>query len=124
LGDFLRKTRLDRGLSQPEVAKILDVTTDSVTGWELNRNEPTAKYAQAIISFIGHCPLVGNTLGEQLYYARLITGKTQKQVAKAIGCDTSNLRYIELDQRVPNPKTLEKIQEYLKGAYHKFQDGG
>ncbi|MCB0562465.1 MAG: hypothetical protein KDD09_26110, partial [Phaeodactylibacter sp.] len=36
---------------------------------------------------------------------------------KFIGCDTSNLRYIELDQRVPQTKTREKIQDYINAAF-------
>jgi len=39
-GDHLRKKRLDLNLSQPQVAKIINVTADSITNWELNRNEP------------------------------------------------------------------------------------
>jgi DNA-binding transcriptional regulator YiaG len=52
LGDHLRKVRLDRGLSQPDVARVLKVSTDMVTCWELNRNQPTAKFAKAIIDFL------------------------------------------------------------------------
>ncbi|MCB9284588.1 MAG: helix-turn-helix transcriptional regulator [Lewinellaceae bacterium] len=52
LGDHLRKTRLDRGLSQPDVAKILHVTPDTVTGWELNRHKPSVKSARAITEFL------------------------------------------------------------------------
>jgi transcriptional regulator with XRE-family HTH domain len=120
LGDHLRKVRLDRGLSQPDVARILKVTTDMVTCWELNRNQPTAKFAKAIIDFIGYFPFQSTSMGEQLYYARLITGKTQKQVADLIGCDESNLRRIELDQRKPTPKTLQKILEYINYATLNF----
>lgn len=120
LGDHLRKVRLDRGLSQPDVAKILKVTTDSIIGWELNRNHPTSKFAKAVINFLGYFPFTGDdhSFGEQLYYARLITGQTQRQVADQIGCDESNLRYIELGQRNPQPKTLKKIQEYVKDAFN------
>ena len=57
LGDHLRKVRLDRGFSQPEVAKILGVVTDTVTCWELNRNTPTAKFAKKILEFIGYIPI-------------------------------------------------------------------
>jgi transcriptional regulator with XRE-family HTH domain len=80
LGDHLRKTRLDRGLSQSAVARILNVTADTVTNWELNRCKPTAKLAKSIIDFLGYFPFeVDNlSLGKQLYYARLITGKTQR----------------------------------------------
>jgi len=56
LGDHLRKTRLDRGLSQPEVARILNVDPDTVTGWELNRNQPSLKHAKAITDFLGYIP--------------------------------------------------------------------
>ena len=116
LGDYLRKTRLDRGLSQPEVARLLHVTPDTVTGWELNRHEPPARLAKAIIAFLGFYPLQGKSLGKELYYARLITGKTLKQVAEMIGCDESNMRRIELDQRKPLPKTLEKIRDFINKA--------
>ncbi|MBK7407192.1 MAG: helix-turn-helix transcriptional regulator [Saprospirales bacterium] len=56
LGDRLRKTRLDRGLTQPDLAKILRVATDTVTGWELNRNQPSLKHAKAITDFLGYIP--------------------------------------------------------------------
>lgn len=122
LGDHLRKTRIDRGLSQPEVARILHVTPDTVTGWELNRHQPPARLAKTIITFLGFCPYQAKSLGKQLYYARLITGKTQKEVAKEIGCDASNLRYIELDQRVPKSKTLKKIQAFIDLALVDFAE--
>jgi DNA-binding XRE family transcriptional regulator len=52
LGDHLRKVQLDRGLSQPNMAKIFKVTTDTVTGGELNRNKPQARLAKKIIQFL------------------------------------------------------------------------
>ena len=61
LGDHLRKTRLDRGLSQSDVAEILKVAADTITGWELNRHQPSIKLAKAIIAFLGYIPFeVGN----------------------------------------------------------------
>ena len=118
LGDHLRKVRLDRGLSQSDVARVLHVTPDTVTGWELNRHEPPAKSAKGVIAFLGYFPFSNenNTLGKQLYYARLITGKTQRQVAKEIGCDESNLRLIERDERKPQPGTHQKIQDFINAA--------
>jgi transcriptional regulator with XRE-family HTH domain len=58
LGDHLRKVRLDRGLSQSNVARILKVTTETVTRWELNRNQPTVKFVKAVIEFLGYVPFV------------------------------------------------------------------
>jgi transcriptional regulator with XRE-family HTH domain len=119
LGDHLRKVRLDRGLSQPDVAKILEVTADTITGWELDHHEPPAKFASRIISFLGYNPFKvdGLYLGKQLYYARLISGKIQREVAEIIDCDTSNLRRIELDQRKPRAETRRRIEEYVGAAF-------
>jgi len=102
-------------MSQSNVAKILGVTTNTVTNWELRRNEPTAKFAKSIIDFLGYFPfLVDNlSLGEQLHYARLITGKTQREVAKLIDCDASNLRHIELGKRMPLMRVRVKIQDFI-----------
>lgn len=122
LGDHLRKVRLDRGLSQPQVAKQLKVTTDSVTGWELNRYEPQARFAKRIIKFLGYLPFNTEALstGRKLYMARLISGKTQEQVADQIGCDESNLRYIELDRRRPGKQTMSKIQGFIMSTFKDF----
>ena len=119
LGDYFRKTRLDLGLSQTDVAKMLNVTTDTITGWELNRHKPTARFAKSIIAFLGYIPFNIRCLsvGKRLYFARLITGMTQKQVANLIGCDVSNLRRIELEQRKPFAKTHERIQDFINTAF-------
>lgn len=95
---------------------MLNVTPDTVPGWELNRHEPTARFAKAIIAFLGFCPLASKSPGKELKYARLITGKTQREVADMLGCDASNLRYIELDQRKPQPKTLKKIRDFINAT--------
>ncbi len=58
LGDHLRKVRLDRGLSQPEVARQLVVTTDTVTNWELNRYKPQVRFLERIVRFLGYRPLL------------------------------------------------------------------
>ena len=60
-----------------DMARILKVSTDMVTNWELNRNQPTAKFAKAIIDFLGYIPfeVEGSFIGKQLFYARIVTGK-------------------------------------------------
>ena len=122
LGDHLRKVRLDRGLSQPQVAKLLKVTTDTVTGWELNRHQPPARLAKGIIKFLGYMPLKDQdvSLGKKLHFARQLSGKTQEQVANRIGCDESNLRQIELDKRKPGKRTLLKIERFIDAAFQTY----
>lgn len=82
-------------------------------------SRPTAKFARAIIEFLAYAPFSpdGCSIGKQLYYARLVTGKTQREIAKLFGCDESNLRYIELDKRNPGMETRRKIEEYFRMAF-------
>ena len=58
LGDHIRKTRLDRELTQNQVATLIGVATDTVTNWELNRNSPRKGYYSAIYDFLGKVPLI------------------------------------------------------------------
>lgn len=73
LGDHLRKIRLDRRLSQPEVARILNVCPDTVFHWESNEHEPTVQYASRIIAFLGYFPFSFESapLEKQLYYVSM-----------------------------------------------------
>jgi DNA-binding XRE family transcriptional regulator len=57
LGDHIRKTRLDRELTQNQVATMIGVATDTITNWELNRNSPRKSYYSAIYDFLGKVPL-------------------------------------------------------------------
>ena len=123
LGDHLRAIRLDRGFSQPDVAKILKVTPDTITGWELNRHEPPARLAKKIIQFLGYVPAFGaqKTVGKRLRQARQILGHTQEQAAKMMRCDESNIRYIELGKRNPQIDTCQKIERYICLAEQKVK---
>lgn len=116
LGDHLRKVRLDRGLSQPQVAEVLNVKTDTVTLWELNRNTPTAKLAKRIIEYIGYIPDAWTKapVSEQLYYTRQVQGITYRQLAKELGLDASTIREFENETRTSSQKTLSKILDYIK----------
>lgn len=118
LGDHLRKVRLDRGLSQSQVAGLLQVTTDTVTYWEMNRCRPTAKFAKRIIAFLGYLPLQeDDSLVRRLQLARLISGMTLKEAAEAMCCDASNLRFIELGERAPKARMKEKIERFIQFAF-------
>lgn len=123
LGDHVRAVRLQKCLSQPEVAKLLKVTTDTVTGWELNKHEPHARLAGRIIKFLGYVPIMEKqtSIGERLRQARQILGHTQEQAAKRMRCDESNIRYIELGKRKPMADTSQKIERYICIAEEKLK---
>jgi DNA-binding transcriptional regulator YiaG len=54
LGDHIRVRRKSLNLKQKDVAKLLGVCEDAITGWENRRSEPQKKYYSKIISFLGY----------------------------------------------------------------------
>lgn len=56
LGDQIRKRRLDLGLMQKEVAKIIGVTKGTVKCWERRKHIPHIRYYSKITKFLGHHP--------------------------------------------------------------------
>ncbi|MGB3480245.1 MAG: helix-turn-helix transcriptional regulator [bacterium] len=48
----MRKKRMDLGLFQKDVAKIMGVATDTITLWEKGRKEPSKRYLKRIEQFL------------------------------------------------------------------------
>ena len=53
------------------------------------------------------------TIGARLRALRAAKGKTQEQVAKAIGVSVSSIAMYELDERVPRDAVKVKIAKYF-----------
>ena len=106
-GDHIRKKRLDLNLNQPQVAKLMNVTTDTITNWELNRGNPTLTYIPKIISFLGYTPISEENRIKQY---RIEKGLTQKELSKILNIDPTTLARIESGKgnRI-NKKVQEKI---------------
>jgi len=76
LRDHIKAKRIDLGLFQKEVTKTIGVTTDTITNWEKNRNQPMYRHYPRIIEFLGYCPLeLLSTFNERLtnnsFYLRM-----------------------------------------------------
>ncbi len=67
LGDHIRARRLDLGMHQKDVARIVNVTTSSVTNWEKNRTSPRLYLLSKIIEFLCCDPVQSGatSLGEK-----------------------------------------------------------
>jgi len=91
-GDHLRKKRLDLNLSQPQVAKIICVTTDTITNWELNRVTPTISQIPKIISFLKYTPILNEN---EIKNYRIQKGISQLELAKILQIDPTTLSRIE-----------------------------
>ena len=88
----MRKKRLDLNLSQPQVAKIINVTTDSITNWELNRGKPILTLIPKIISFLGYTPVTNEN---PIKKYRVQKGISQKDLAEILKIDPTTLSRIE-----------------------------
>lgn len=88
-------------MSQGQVGQLLGLSTDTMTGWGLNRHSPFVKMATKIIEFIGINPLESHNdpCEPRLCHSRLKARWTQAQCAEYLKYDESNLRLIELGIR-------------------------
>ena len=48
LGETIKALRLEKGLTQPELAKLVGVSNGMISVWENNVNEPKASYIKAL----------------------------------------------------------------------------
>lgn len=48
LGDRIKKLRIEAGLTQPDLAKLVGVTNGVISFWENNVNEPKASYLRKL----------------------------------------------------------------------------
>ena len=120
LGDYLRKERLNRGLSLISVSRLLKICPDTVMAWEENRKNPRLRASHRIIDFLGYFPPITTnrfSLRKQLYFARLIRGQTQRKAAKIIGLGASKFIKIELGKRRATGEIREKIHDYVSSAF-------
>lgn len=118
-GDHLRKKRLDLNLSQPQVAKLINVTTDSITNWELNRNNPDLIHIPNIISFLEYAPdIIINPIKKY----RTEKGLTQKELAKILEIDPTTLARIERGDKIISLKVKLKLTNLLLDENKKIFD--
>jgi len=117
IGDHIRAVRLERGLKQDEVAKLLGTCPTTVLDWEKNHHQPTITAMKEIIRFLGFNPLdsenTERTFGEQLFYARRARGLSQRAAAACIGVDPSTLSHYERDKKIPPPNLLSRIEQFI-----------
>lgn len=118
-GDWIRKTRLDRGLFQIQVAERLGIDEDTIVNWELGRTKPEVKYIPRIIEFVGYYPYVPTTdLCQRLKAVRRAFGLTQEQLARALHLDESSINSWERGEHQPVKQSQEVIHAFLANPEH------
>jgi len=91
-GDHLRKKRLDLNISHTQVAMLLNVTPNSITNWELNRNTPDLHQIPKIISFLEYTPTINENPIKKYRFEK---GLSQKELARILKIDPTTLSRIE-----------------------------
>jgi DNA-binding XRE family transcriptional regulator len=80
LGEHLRKRRMDLGLTQRRVAKMLGANPWTYLLWEHDWTRPRPRFVPAIIQFLGYDPFPkGVTFPERLRAARRRLGLTHRR---------------------------------------------
>ncbi|MER0170157.1 MAG: transcriptional regulator [Nitrosomonas sp.] len=89
LGEHVLKRRLFLKLSQPQLAKLLGVSTETILNWELNYRKPGINHIGKLIEFLGYDPELPNpsSTAELLLAKRRELGWTQKAAARHLGVD-------------------------------------
>jgi len=116
IGEHIRKRRMDLHLLQSDVAEILNICIDSITGWENGRSEPQIHFYPRIIDFLGYNPFETSkeTIGTRIKAYRLTHGLSQKKMGKLISVDGSTICSWENGITVPNRILLEKVNMVLQ----------
>jgi len=82
--------------------------------WETGRNAPTVPYIPKIIEFIEYCPYVPTrSLVERLKTVRWAWGLSQRQIARILGVDQSQITAWETGRHHPTKKSLKIIKAFL-----------
>lgn len=111
LGDYLRKTRIDLGLTQKQVAEdILKTSADNVRNWEVNRYKISLRFRPKVIELIRFCPYdVSLPFG-----LRLKERRKAEKLAKFLNVDRYTIDWVEQCEHKPSKKTLKIIEGFLK----------
>ena len=115
LGEKLRNRRIELGLSQSQVARILDTKTQYVYSWENNYNIPIVSRYPKIIEFLGYFPFDfdTSTWGGKIKKYRFFYGLSQEDLAKELGINESTLFHYENGRHKPSIRIAKKLERLI-----------
>lgn len=135
LGEHLKRRRVQLGQKQAEAARILGISTVSLSRWELDKGFPSWGYQQAVIDYLGYDPFkdfgiqdpYGNEtgfvafssaeglapIGLLLHRRRLELKLTVKECARKLGVDPKSVIGWEKGRHEPCRRTRERVKQML-----------
>ncbi|MEO8173112.1 MAG: hypothetical protein ABI581_08520 [Sediminibacterium sp.] len=107
----MKKKRMDLGLYQSAVAKLLNVTEDCLYLWENERNKPRLYQYPAIIAFLGYYPFDHETatFGGKIKRYKYEHGLSNKKLAKLLQVDEATVENWERNRRLPLKRSTDMV---------------
>lgn len=130
-GNRLRELRVSEGITQLQMAVILDTSKSNISKYEAGTVEPgmekineIARFFKVTTDYLFGMETGGNTMiGGKIAELRKELELSQEELAKKIGVSRSALSLYEIDRREPDLETVKKIAslfgvttDYLLGA--------
>ena len=113
MGEYIRKRRMDLGLTQLGAAQRVGALKDTLRYWEKGY-EPSARYWPGILRFLGYDPYPApRSLGENLVAKRRQLGLSRKRMAARLGVDEGTMKRWERGMARPTGKRIETVNEFL-----------
>ena len=115
LGDHIRGRRLDLGLRQSDVAKLLGAYTSTVNTWENGHFAPDVRFMPKIIEFLGYqrFGVPPTTFPARLKAARVAAGLTRRQLAAWIRVHPGTVAEWERGEAHPLKRLRERLHAVL-----------
>ena len=115
LGDHIKKKRFSLALLQKDVAKILNVSEDTVTYWENGRSVPQIQFYPKIIEFLGYTPFSvdTSTLAGRMKRYRMENGVSQEDLGKLVGVNESTVFNWEKGYHKPFASKLTLLEKII-----------
>jgi transcriptional regulator with XRE-family HTH domain len=116
VGDELRSVRLDRGLTQHQVAKMIDVNLNFIYEMELNHHTNTIYALHKAYLFLGYIPTtlkITSDLRGRLFKHRIKHGFTFNALSQKTRTDKSTIARFEKGEN-HKKETYRIIYNYLK----------
>lgn len=117
VGDEFKQARLERKLTQHQIAKQLNVNKNFVYELENNKRELTIFALHKVYLFLAYIPknlkINKTTLQGKLYCYRIKNNLTYSNLAKQIKLDKSTLSNFEKG-KICKTETLEMIKKFLQ----------
>ena len=105
-----------QGLLQKDVAKILNVSEDTVTYWENGRSVPQIQCYPKIMKFLGYTPFSvdTSTLTGRMKRFRMENGISQENLGKLVGVNESTIFSWENGYHKPFARKLRLLENIIK----------